>query len=107
METWVSAGQGERRLYRAIAAIVGDGDGLLEFLFDPKCPKLRRPADELLIASSGLSSGDRLLVKLAIDLWCEQGQMSVSELLTLEEPMFSRALRVFGQLRGHSSTPTV
>jgi hypothetical protein len=39
-----------------------------------------------------MCGGDYLLVKLAVELWCEQGKIPVHELLSLDEPLFSRAL---------------
>lgn len=98
MKRWAVASRGEQRLYWAIEQVVGESR-LLEFLFDSSRPKLRQPADELLKAARGLSSGEYLLVKLALDLWCEQGQMTLTELLELEEPVFCRALQMFVQLR--------
>jgi hypothetical protein len=73
---------------------------LLELLFDLDRPRLRQPPEQLLQTARGLSSGDYTLVKLAVDIWCEQGEIRVHELFRLEQDDFIRALRSLGHCLG-------
>jgi hypothetical protein len=105
MQYWANASRSDQKLFRIVASVAGDHPGLLDFLFDSTLPRLRQPADELMKAARGFPSGERLIVKLAIDLWCEQGQIFVHELLILEDPLFSKALSALRELHGSSTGP--
>ena len=105
MECWAKATSIDLRLFQIIAGLVGVESGLLTFLFNADSPKLRLPADELIQEAIGLCSSDYVVVKLAVDLWCEQGKIPVHELLSLDEPLFSRTLRALAQTREPSTVP--
>lgn len=105
MKCWTKATNSDLRLFQIFASLVGQESSLLTFVFDPKTPKLRLPADELIQAAQGMCSHDYLLVKLTVELWCEQGKLQVHELLSLEEPLFSRTLVALASLRDPSTVP--
>jgi hypothetical protein len=92
MECWAQATNRDRQLFQIISDLVSRDSRLLIFLFNTHYPKLRLPADEIIKSARGMPLGDYLLIKLAIELWCEQGKIRVHELLSLDEPLFSRAL---------------
>jgi hypothetical protein len=100
MECWVSASSSERRQYEAIAAMTGENPELLKFLFDQNSPRLRAPASLLLKQARGLASGDNILVRVALDIWCDQGKAAVHELFNLESHVFMRVLEALAKLRG-------
>ena len=105
MECWAKATNSDRRLFQIIDALVGRGSSLLAFLFDTELPRLRLPADELIQGAQGMCGEDYLLVKLAVELWCEQGKIPVHELLSLDEPLFSRALAALAHWHDPSTVP--
>lgn len=72
---------------------------LLKFLFHPEIPQLRLPPEELLREALGFSSGDLILVRIAIDLWCEQGNLPLHQVFGLDSLNFKltlQALEVLG-----------
>lgn len=100
MECWISANSSERRQYEAIAAITVENPELLKFLFDPNSPRLRAPASVLLKQARCLASGDNILVRVALDIWCDQGKAAVYELFNLDSHVFMRVLEALAKLRG-------
>src|ERR1700722_5325782 len=72
---------------------------LLDFFFDPNEPRLRRLPEELLKESAVMSSGEDLLVRLALDLWSGSGDARVWELIEiLDEENFIYVLRALYEL---------
>jgi hypothetical protein len=68
---WQTASEGDLRLIEAISLALGNHDKLLEFLFDPKRPRLASDPDDLLERSRCFSSAERVLVAVAIDIWSQ------------------------------------
>jgi hypothetical protein len=98
MKCWTTACAVETKQFEAIAVCLGQSPQLLGFLFDPDCPKLRESSDVLLREARGFCSGDHLLVKLAIELWCGSGELHVSELFETEPEVFTAILAAFNIL---------
>ena len=93
MQVWRDVGQFERKQFEAISLIFSGRADLLSWLFDPKKPRLRFPADEILVRARGFSSGEQLLIKFAVDLWCEQGDFRSHELQSLDTNSVLRVLK--------------
>lgn len=104
MLSWRSVSDGDRRRFQIISSLVNSDQSRLEFLFDPWVAKLRRPAAELLRCAEGMASGDYVLMKLAVEIWCEQGDIQVHELFELEEPLLRRGLSAVLALCGVSNS---
>jgi len=94
MEVWGGASSSERKQFFIISELLAERRELLDWLFDPERARLRHPAEVLKNKSSGLSSGDRVLIKIAIDLWCEQGGAQITDLQSLDPQLVRRVLRV-------------
>lgn len=92
MECWSQAVGFERRIFNISSEVLKFRPELLRFVFDVNTPKLRLPAEELLSAARGLSSGDRVLVSLCVDLWCEAADVKVRDLLRLDPENLKAAL---------------
>ncbi len=93
MECWSETPSNELRQFRAISILMNKSPHLLGFVFHPSQPQLRLPPAELLRAAQGFSSGDYVLIKLAVDLWCEQGHVFIHELFNLDCVNFDLALK--------------
>jgi hypothetical protein len=93
METWKNAGAGDLHLFKRVSTLLGKDPRLVNFLFSKESAKLRLPPDELIAKARSLSSGELVLIKLAIDLWCGQGHCLVSELFDYESLIMPRLLR--------------
>lgn len=98
MVYWQNASRGERKQLEAISTFLGHNPQLVDFLFDPKAAKLNDSPDRLLVAASGLASGDFLLVRLALNLWCGSGGIEVHEIFDAEPEVFAQIMKAFAIL---------
>ena len=102
MQTWKNASQGDLRLFNKISVLLSSHPQLINFLFDKKEARLSASPDVLLNQAQGLSSGEQVLLKLSIDLWCGQGGCLVSELFDFEHFIMPKLLRaLYGHITGH------
>jgi hypothetical protein len=95
MICWKNASRSERRQLEAIATFLSHSPHLVDFLFDPVLPKLNDSPERLLAAASGLPSGDFLLVRLALNLWCEAAGLEVHEIFNAEPEIFAKIMKAF------------
>ncbi|MFZ3230033.1 MAG: hypothetical protein WA160_07500 [Pseudobdellovibrio sp.] len=70
-------------LYRAISVLLKGNQELIQFLFDPEKPRLRRRAGILRDDAWNFSEEDQLLLRVALDLWSGSGHVSLWELIEL------------------------
>lgn len=98
MECWKNADSFERKVFSIVQELMADQPMLLSFLFDLDFPRLRYPADELLRRAQALSSGERVLVRLSVDIWCEGAQLTVNELFGLDQKNLHKALHAIAKL---------
>ena len=98
MKCWDSAGSSEKKQFEAISLILNNYKNLLSFLFDPHSPKLTNSPVNLMRRARSLSSTDYLLIKICLDIWCEQGQVQVYELFNLEPELLNLTLLAFKRL---------
>ncbi len=70
-------------LYRAIAILLGGNQELIQFLFDPEKPRLRRRAGILRDDAWKFSEEDQLKIRVALDLWSGSGHVHLWELIEL------------------------
>lgn len=81
MKTWEQATVRDCLLGEAISLVLLNHPNILEFLFDPIRAKLRKSPDELLQLSKSFSSGERILVRVALDIWNGSGNATVWQIL--------------------------
>jgi hypothetical protein len=98
MQCWKNARATERIQFQAISIIFESCPQLLKFLFDPGNPRLKSEPEKLLKSARSLSSGEFILIKLAIDIWCSEGQLKVYELFELDSELFASVLKAFSLL---------
>lgn len=55
--------------------------GLLDFLFEPNRPKLRREAEMLLREARDFSSGEQILIRVALNLWNGHGSVCLWDVI--------------------------
>ena len=90
---WQSADSSEVRLYEAVSKLFVNHQHLLNGIFDKKLPKLSAEPADLLRHYQCLSSGEYVMMKIGIDIWCSYGGAKVSELLdTLDIHNFCNVL---------------
>jgi hypothetical protein len=73
MLDWSCASRYELRLLYVYKRIFCKHDKLLAFLFESKLPQLKRDPKELLQDMGVFSSGEQILIRIALDLWDGSG----------------------------------
>jgi hypothetical protein len=71
----------ENILLQAMCQLFKKHPNLLKFTFDPHRPELRESPDELLQQARALSSGENVLVRIAMDLWNQSGDVRLWEVI--------------------------
>jgi len=100
MKCWQKAGGVDQKLFKVISLIFINHPHLLDFLFDPKVPKIRLQVDNLLSESENLSAFEDLLVRVGLDVWSGGGNACIWELLEfLDEKNFNNILKTLLKLR--------
>ena len=91
----------EDELYEAVAKLFVGHQHLLNGIFDKKIPKLSAEPVQLLRHYQCLSSGEYVMMKVALDIWCSSGGAQVSELLdVLDIHNFCNVLTALSSARG-------
>ncbi len=81
MRTWEQASAGDLLRGEVISLILLDHPQLEEFLFHPSEARLRETPDQILKLSKSFSSGEQVLLRVALDIWSGTGDAKVSHLL--------------------------
>ena len=81
MFCWKFVSASQHRRIEAISLLLSNDYPLLEFLFEQDQPQLRAAPEELMSNSWPFSAGEMLLVRLALDLWNESGDVRICEAL--------------------------
>ena len=97
MFRWENATKTDARLLKCISQVFAKHPYLLKFLFEPDRPRLRLIAEDLLTESRDMSSGEDLLVRVALDLWSGSGEAHVWELIEILDDQ--NLLNVVGGIR--------
>ena len=78
---------------------------MLEFLFDPEKPRLRKRAGILKEDAWGFSHGEQLMIRLALEFWSGSGHVFLWELIeTLDDKNLERVLHAVVEIRGLTFT---
>lgn len=86
MRPWPDAKDSDLQMYESISRVFLGREHLLEQFFEPTRPKIRFVPEVMLKRFSGCSSGEYLLIKIALDLWCGAGEARVWELVEVLDP---------------------
>ena len=93
MFCWKTAEDFEWKQIEAISLALSKHSKLLEFLFEKDRPCLKRTPEELLEDASCFSSGEQILVRVALDFWSSSGGTKMLELMdTLDQGNFENVL---------------
>ena len=77
---------------------------LLEFFFDSKEIKISREPLEMLKQARGFSSGEQILIRVALDIWSGSGNTKVWSLLeSLDDQSLVNVLKALALFRGLES----
>ncbi len=64
-----------------IQTLLRHDERLLEFFFSHKHPELRDSADALIKQARCFSKDEQLLIRVALDVWCREGDTRLVDLL--------------------------
>lgn len=104
METWREATRAERRLYILISAIFRNHPKLLEFFFERDRAKISFDPETMLREAGCFSSGEQVLIRVALDMWSGSGNATVWQLLEiLDYESFSNVLKALDNWRHFAS----
>jgi hypothetical protein len=78
---WKNASADQILLYQCISLLLGYDKRLIEFVFDPGKPKIRKRAGILREDAFFFSHGEQLLIRAALDFWSGSGQLALWEML--------------------------
>ena len=81
MLNWPGCGRHERRILEVLNLIFRNHTKLLDFLFEPGEPRLRLEPEHLLFNAGVFSSGEQILVRLALDLWDGSGNVRLWDII--------------------------
>lgn len=86
---------------QAIHYLFNSDEKFIQFLFHHKKTELRESPADLLYEARGFSHGEFLLIKAAIDIWCDQGGADLADLLSvLDDDNIFRLLCAIVRFRG-------
>jgi hypothetical protein len=104
---WREALVSEQELLIAIKRLLSRHPDLISFVFDKHRPKLRCEPEILLQQSGAFCSGEKILIRVALDLWNSSGDARLPDIMErLDEGNFHNviaALRYLGPKESLSS----
>ncbi len=77
---WNNACSSDIKLFNAITILFTHHPHLLTFLFHPSISKLNNPPHIVKKSIGHLSSGEKLLILIALDFWSSDGNASIGEI---------------------------
>ena len=100
MLDWQEEGRHQRRMGEVLELIFVSHPRLLELLFYRDRARLRQPPMVLLGLANGLSTEERVLIRVALDLWCSSGQVQLWDIVErLDDDSYHSVLAGLRHLR--------
>jgi hypothetical protein len=97
---WTEATPSDKALFVIISRLLNKHPKLLPFIFHPKEPILGQSPEILIQQARAFSSGELLLVRLAIDIWSQDSSVGFMEVVwNLDPENFENTLAVLRMLR--------
>jgi len=96
---WEHASQGDRDLLQILRGLCEQHPKLIDFMFHPTRAALRAEPKTLHREARCFSSGEQILVRVAIDLWGNLDHVKLSELGRLDSSNFQRVIAAFSRIR--------
>ena len=75
MLDWQNANEEEQRLQSVFKLIFQNHSKLLDILFEPQIPRLKKEPKNILDEIGPLSKGEKVLIQVALDLWDGSGKV--------------------------------
>lgn len=78
---WQSAKKSEQKLFQAISILLGHDKNIINFLFHPTEPKIKKRAGILRDDAWVFSDEEALAIRAALELWSGSGHVNLWELV--------------------------
>ena len=95
---WETASESDLHRLEVIKSFLSHQPHLLRYLFQPERPALHSSPEVLLANSSGFCTADKILIRVALQLWCEYGELNLTELFCLDGEVFLKVLEAIKRL---------
>lgn len=99
MFNWKNASTGDLKRFQVIEEMLETHPKLLEFLFKTNKAELNSSPDALKKRMGYLSSGERILVRVAMDVWSESGDTKLTDLFSLDHDAFEKVIFAIARSR--------
>ena len=81
MLCWENPGRGGQRLMEVMNLTFQNHPQLLGFLFESDRPKLRHEASTLIREAGAFSTGEKILIRIALNLWSGHGSVCLWDII--------------------------
>ncbi len=81
MLNWQEPGRHQKKMMETLNIVFAQHPELLGFLFERDRPRLNHEAEVLLSKASGYSSGERILIRVGLDLWNGSGEVKMWQII--------------------------
>jgi hypothetical protein len=99
METWKNACPGDLKRYNVIAGALEKHHDLLSTLFCTDRASLVTSPTRIKQQTGAYSSGEKVLIRAALDLWSGSGKLTLMELQRLDPQNFGNVITAFVKLQ--------
>ena len=100
MLNWKTCSAEERRLADMMYLILNPYPNLEQFLFKTESPSLNQAPEELLTQIGSFSSGEQILIRVALDLWSGEGGTHLLDVINrLDDRNFTNVMAAILYLR--------
>jgi len=100
MIDWKNACSSDKKLLYAIARLFRNRAGLLDFFFHSTQSKLSASPEKIRKMARAFCSGDEFLVRLALDIWSQDGGINFNEIYQkVDDDNFYNIIATLGYLR--------
>lgn len=101
MIDWKYACPSDKKLLYAIARLFCNRTELLDFFFHSTQSKLSASPEKIREMSRAFCSGDEFLIRLALDIWSQDGGINFNEIYQkVDDNNFYNIIATLGYLRG-------
>jgi hypothetical protein len=98
--SWPNASVREIVIRQCISLLLDYDQRLIDFIFDPARPRIRKRAAILIEDAWAFSHGEQLLIRAALDLWSGSGHLQLWEMLeTWDDASWARFVRAIAEYR--------
>lgn len=98
MVNWQAASEYELKQHQAIHSFLSHRVHLIHYLFHNERPTLNDSPDKIITNSEGFCTSDKILIRVALQLWCDYGKTCITDLFYLDGEVFLKVLRAIEDL---------